>query len=518
MSPSLFSLLPLALALVRFADAATQHYSLNLGTANVNPDGFNRTAITINGKFGGPLLTANKNDRIEANVINSLFNPAVFQSTSIHWHGMFQHRSATEDGVGFVTQCPIIPGGSYDYSFSTAGQTGTYWYHSHVSTQYCDGLRGPLVIYDPQDPFKHLYDVDNENTVITLGDWYHQPALAEFADPTIIAPTPDSVLINGHGRYVNGPNSTVSVIPVAHGLKYRFRLINLSCLTYFTVSLDGHNFTVIEADGVEHQPLVVDSLTIFVGQRYSIIVNANQTIGNYWFRVVPGPSIVNQASSTDPALNNAIFRYIGAPPIQPTTTPTPSTNPLVEASMVPLINPGAPGGSTPPDVAHVLTVGLNSPNWTINGTSFYPPSVPVLLQILSGAETAQDILPAGSIITLPSNATVEISIPDTNPIARTHPFHLHGHNFDVIRSAGQTDFNYINPPRRDVVAVNGGNVTFRFQTNNPGPWILHCHIDWHFKQGLAVVLAEDPAGVIKGPGSTTPPPAWNKLCAAFNAS
>jgi hypothetical protein len=27
--------------------------------------------------------------------------------------------------------------------------------------QYCDGLRGPLVIYDPHDPHKALYDVDN---------------------------------------------------------------------------------------------------------------------------------------------------------------------------------------------------------------------------------------------------------------------------------------------------------------------------------------------------------------------
>ena len=38
---------------------------------------------------------------------------------------------------------------------------GTFWYHSHLSTQYCDGLRGPLVVYDPHDPLKHLYDVDD---------------------------------------------------------------------------------------------------------------------------------------------------------------------------------------------------------------------------------------------------------------------------------------------------------------------------------------------------------------------
>lgn len=69
---------------------------------------------------------------------------------------------------------------------------GTFWYHSHLSTQYCDGLRGPLVVYDPFDPLGWLYDVDDgrillalplqsyayrattvNSTVITLADWYH---------------------------------------------------------------------------------------------------------------------------------------------------------------------------------------------------------------------------------------------------------------------------------------------------------------------------------------------------------
>ena len=30
---------------------------------------------------------------------------------------------------------------------------------SRTETQYCDGLRGPLIIYDPNDPFKSQYVV-----------------------------------------------------------------------------------------------------------------------------------------------------------------------------------------------------------------------------------------------------------------------------------------------------------------------------------------------------------------------
>ena len=38
---------------------------------------------------------------------------------------------------------------------------GTFWYHGHFSVQYCDGLKGPLIIKDPRDPFAHMYDIDN---------------------------------------------------------------------------------------------------------------------------------------------------------------------------------------------------------------------------------------------------------------------------------------------------------------------------------------------------------------------
>ena len=62
-----------------------------------------------------------------------------------------------------------------------------------------------------------------------------------------------------------------------------------------------------------------------------------------------------------------------------------------------------------------------------------------------------------------------------------------------MRSAGSTEYNYVNPPQRDVVSTGtaGDNVTIRFNTNNPGPWFLHCHIDFHLEAGFAVVLAED---------------------------
>lgn len=129
-------------------------------------------------------------------------------------------------------------------------------------------------------------------------------------------------------------------------------------------------------------------------------------------------------SVVDPSLNNAIFHYEGADDNEPTTAALTSVSPLIEANLVPYLNPGAPGGTAPADVGLNLDIGLVNGVWSLNGSSFFPPSTPVLLQILSGKSAAQDLLPSGNVYTLPKNKVIEISIPDMRGIESTHPFHL----------------------------------------------------------------------------------------------
>jgi iron transport multicopper oxidase len=47
----------------------------------------------------------------------------------------------------------------------------------------------------------------------------------------------------------------------------------------------------------------------------------------------------------------------------------------------------------------------------VNNVTFVSPTVPVLLQILSGTQNASNLLPSGSIYGLDANKSVEISIP-----------------------------------------------------------------------------------------------------------
>ncbi|OCB85491.1 laccase [Sanghuangporus baumii] len=506
----------LVLAVLQYVartSAADVNYALSIVNEVVAPDGFPRSVVTANGSIPGPLISANIDDRLLVNVTNYLEDPTMLRSTSIHWHGIFHRKdhAVSMDGAVSVTQCPIVPGHSFMYNFTVPQQRGTYWYHSHLSTQYCDGLIGPLVIYDPEDPHKDLYDVDDESTVIMLQEWYHTAAPSLKTETT---PTPDSTLINGHGRWNVSPTSDLAVIRAQDGKRHRFRLINSGCNPSFNFTIDAHNLTVIEADGIEVEPVTVDQLQIFAGQRYSVVVTMDKPIDNYWIRAIPS----TQDNSTIAAgINSAVLRYDGAPIAEPRECAEDdgAKKPVIlqETDLHPLADLEVPGEPYPggADVVLDLTPSIANGSWMINNVSFHAPSIPVLLQVLSGVTDAKDMLPAGSVYALPKNATVEINVKQVSD----HPFHLHGHNFDVVRTSGNSEYNFNNPIRRDVVTPGQANdtITFRFRTDNPGPWIFHCHIDWHFDHGLAVVFAED---IDEIANKDIVSPEWSDLCPLYD--
>jgi iron transport multicopper oxidase len=501
---------------------------LHIKNAFLQPDGFNRSYVTAEGIIPGPTITGNKGDTFKINLINELTNGTMILSTSIHWHGIFQEHTNWADGPPFVNQCPIAANNSFLYEFTVPDQAGTFWYHSHLATQYCDQLRGGLVVYDPNDMLKDLYDVDDGGTILQVAPLYHVPAPMIPVGSSVV----EAGLINSFGRnYFDTQPTPLSVFSVVHGLRYRFRLIHSGCDQPWNISIDFHSLLFIESDGIEHHPVVADAVQIFVAQRYSFVVTANQTVDNYWLKAN------NNGASGTPGfaggINSAILRYLGAPDAEPTVNQTDiNQNPLKETDMHPILNPRAPGEPNI-DGADVImnlqlfwTIGGNGAIGTtepgnfffINGVRFFPPTVPVLLQIISGARTAQELLPTGSVYTLPLNSTIQISF-NTSQVFQhggPHPFHLHGHAFSAIRVAGSDVLNFENPIQRDVIQTGmpGDNVTIRFFTDNAGPWFLHCHIDWHLEGGFAIVLAEGPA---ETPARNPTPEDWDQLCPTYDA-
>ncbi|KAG2049967.1 Cu-oxidase-domain-containing protein [Suillus hirtellus] len=325
----------------------------------VSSDGFTRSTVAVlaGGTHPGPAIVAQKGDTFKINVKNQLTNDSMLTSTSIRSHGLFRYHSNQMDGVSFVTQCHIAPGYSFLYDFNASEQV-----------QYCDGLRGPLVIYNPNDPYSSWYDIDD--------DGYNSSPLVQRQ---VVA---DSVLINGVGRYDGGPDVPFAVIHVQPRKRYRFRLLNMACKPNYIFSIDSHNLTIIEVDGQYVEPLSVDSIQMYAAQRYSFILETNQPVDNHW----------------------------------------------------------------EPDVRLDLVLGKNLSNFNIliNNVQYTSPSIP--------------------------------------------------HNFAVIRSAGSSAYNYVNPVMHDTVTTGNTSdrVTIRFITDNPRPWLLHCGLAIVFAEALEDVAASQP--------------------------
>jgi iron transport multicopper oxidase len=168
------------------------------------------------------------------------------------------------------------------------------------------------------------------------------------------------------------------------------------------------------------------------GQRYSAVLRANQTVDNYWIRALPNRGANGLNGTFEGGVNSAILRYQGAAKAEPKSKQQTHVNLLEEANLHPVVPNPVPGAPHPggADTTFNFTLQLNQTNplhvkWSFNNTPFVPPTVPVLLQILSGATDAKELLPEGIVYYVERNKTIEVNIP-TGFIGGPHPFHLHG--------------------------------------------------------------------------------------------
>jgi len=116
-------------------------------------------AYAFNRQVPGPRIRVTQGDRMRINVTNDL--P---ESTTVHWHGLVLPNEM--DGPANITQDPIEPGGSFTYEF-TAGQQGTYFYHSHDAPdrQEALGMYGALIVDPADESVDAAYDYDKEYTL-----------------------------------------------------------------------------------------------------------------------------------------------------------------------------------------------------------------------------------------------------------------------------------------------------------------------------------------------------------------
>ncbi|KAL3417370.1 Lcc2 [Phlyctema vagabunda] len=488
-----------------------RYYTLDITDDWVNADGLNFTEAKIfNEMYPGPWIQACWGDRVSITVNNLLRN----NGTSIHWHGIRQLLTMHMDGVNGVTQCPIAPGDSFTYTWNVT-QYGSSWYHSHYSVQYADGAIGPITLHGPSSA-----SYDEAELPILMTDWGHNSAFQMHLENP-------SILLNGLGNITRYNNSFQNTLPIpepytlnfdstsAQPKQYLLRLINTAFDSTFNFSIDNHHLQVISADFVPIVPYNTTSILVAIGQRYDVIVAADPDPtggplpedGNYWIRTWRTDCFGEEDHSPGYE-TTGIIRY-GESSGFPNTTAWPNIHTACADEPYDQLVPIMPWNVGPAaNGIESLSVQGKSDQGTIYPLAFFSLGSDNFdpLRIDYGDPTFLNLNYTGAWdplwVVFPENYT------DTDWVYLTlkgyqdytfgaHPIHLHGHDFAILyqnetdKVPTSKDLKTDNPPRRDVVLLPAnGYVVIAFKTDNPGSWLMHCHIAEHASSGLAMQILE----------------------------
>ncbi|KAE9625890.1 multicopper oxidase family protein [Parasedimentitalea maritima] len=402
----------------------------------------------FDGGVPGPLIRARQGDVIERKLINHL--P---QDTSVHWHGLRVPNAM--DGVPGMTQDAVPTGGEFLYKLPLQ-DAGTYWYHSHNQSteQVARGLYGVLVVDEETPP-----DVDHD-IIVVLDDW----RLSQEAQVTEdFGAMHDWTHAGRMGNFVHA-HLTPQLVSVQTSQRLRLRFVNVATDRVMAVSLSGVQGKLVARDGMPlEQPEDFSVLTFGPAERADVIVDVTAEQGDT-------VQLAIHERDTDYLLQELKVggRHSSGPrgaipplPDNPLSRLTDLTN----ARTVPLkMEGGAMGGLRQGRYKgrQLSTQELVDEGqiWTFNGEAGLP-EAPLL--------TAS----RGEII----------RIPIQNDTVFPHAMHLHGTHFQEVLPDGRFG------PLKDTILVNPRESReIAFIADNPGDWLLHCHMLSHQAAGMKTWL------------------------------
>ena len=387
----------------------------------------------------GPVLRYRQGERLRVAVENAL--PV---ETTVHWHGIRVPNAM--DGVPHVTQAPIRSGARFLYEFDLP-DAGTYWYHPHLGSaeQVGRGLYGALIVEEREPPA-----VDRD-LVWVLSDWRldREARIGEdFANPR-------DASHNGRiGNTVTLNGVVPETLEVRAGERLRLRLINASNARIYRLGFAGHAPSVIALDGQPVEPHAADKVVLGPGMRADLIVDC------------AGPPS-SRHTVVDDFYPRAAYRLIdlvyspAAPlregfPAVAALAPNPLSEPQAKADSLQIVFGGGAMGAIPNQSEHR---GLF---WTVNDRVV--------------AEHGHRHEP---LFTLSRGRTYRMEL--VNRSSWHHPIHLHGHVFRVVSAPRR--------PWADTVLLDpNSRAEIAFVADNPGDWMLHCHVLEHQASGMTAMV------------------------------
>lgn len=412
------------------------------------PEEYGQTRIWgFEGMAPGPEIRVAQGARVHTRLINELPD-----ATSTHWHGIRIDNAM--DGVAGLTQDAVAPGEGFDYDF-VVPDAGTYWYHAHNRSfeQVARGLHGALVVEEPEPT-----DVDREEVLI-LDDWLIDPDTARIADT--FGAMHDLSHAGRIGNYIT-TNGTYNLSKAVHRHeRLRLRLINVANARIFQLALDGLEGWIVALDGMPlARPRPVEGTFLLApAQRIDLIVDVTAETGGAGHLVQLDRNESFSQVAFEVEGDGSRARRDMPLPLPPNDHAMPD---LARARVLDLLmEGGAMGGMRGAmmggRMSSMRDMAQSGKFWAFNGAVGDMDGTP--LAALSRGET------------------VRLKI--TNDTAFPHAMHLHGMHFHEIEPDGSLG------ALRDTTLLDRGEVRdIAFVADNPGKWLLHCHVLSHAVSGM----------------------------------
>lgn len=449
------------LATPALAAPASHKLVLRESSALLAGDGHPLTRVwAFNGEMPGPVLRVRQGERLRVEVENRLK-----QSTSMHWHGIRLENAM--DGVPGLTQKPIPPGGRFTYDF-VAPDAGTYWYHPHLGSaeQLGRGLAGALIVEEAEPLPPGSFDRD---ITWLLAD-YRLDRAAQIT-PDFLNPM-DTSHAGRIGNTVTINGAAPRDLRLRAGERLRLRLINAANARIFALDFAGHAPLILALDGQAlAQPAAPAKglVTLAPGQRADLLLDASAQPGSRH-------TVLERYYGGDPwkltdlaYAPEAPLREKAAPPVLLPAPGIPEPD-LAAARRIDIAIAGGMGGGMGAGMmggAHGHGQGMV---WTLNGQSMQ-----------EDPEAHQSHPPLFS-----ARRGENLVITFRNLTVWAHPMHLHGHSFRLLTRNGQP---VPGRPWLDTVLLEQTDqVELAFQADNPGNWMMHCHVLEHQASGMMAVF------------------------------
>lgn len=425
--------------------------ALTAQTARVQlaPAGYGATEVwSYDGTIPGPLLRYRQGTRLTRQLVNRLDVP-----TSVHWHGIRIDNAM--DGVAGLTQDAVPPGGAFDYDFALP-DAGTYWYHAHTNSmeQVARGLSGALIVDEPD-----ALDVDRDE-VLVLDDWLLDPETGGFVEPFT---HPMAMSHGGRTGNLVGVNGQYDFrLDARRNERVRLRLINAANARIFFLRLQGMTGWTVALDGMplEVPEMVGDAITLAPAQRVDLIVDVTADEG------APAGLLMRMQDNgwealVEVAVSGQAAR--GARPAPAALPPNPGMDlpDLTGARALELVMEGGAMAGMDSAVYNGERLGFRA---LIEQGQFWA---------LSG-QAGQSDTPFAS---LSRGEVVRIRL--VNRTAFAHGMHLHGMHFRELRADGS-----LGPMRDTILSLPDVPQEIAFVADNPGKWLLHCHMLAHAASGM----------------------------------